>query len=48
MDQVRLCEQCDCDEIHPLSKAASQIPGMVNKYHDAHQVLYICFRERQA
>lgn len=41
-DQVRMFKQCDRDEVHPLPGTASQIPGMVKKYHGADQVLFVC------
>ncbi|KAE8152782.1 hypothetical protein BDV25DRAFT_127750 [Aspergillus avenaceus] len=41
LDQVRMFEQCDRDEVHPLAKTG-QVPGMVDRYHVANQVLYIC------
>lgn len=40
--------KCEClnsvimMKVHPLPGTESQIPGMVNQYHEADQVLYIC------
>lgn len=44
LEQVQRFEQCGRDEVHLFSET-SQVPGMVDKYHTANQVLYICSRK---
>ena len=41
LDQVQIFKQCDRGEVHPLPETSPVVPGMVNKYHMANQVLYI-------
>ncbi|KAJ5783040.1 hypothetical protein N7457_004814 [Penicillium paradoxum] len=40
--QVQMFKQADRDQVYPLPGRASNIPGMVGKYHNADQVLFIC------
>ena len=42
LDQVRMFKQCDRGEVHPLPGTSPVVPGMVDKYDMANQVLYIC------
>ena len=42
LDQVRMFEKCDRDEVHPLADTSQVVPGMVDKYYMTDQVLYIC------
>ena len=42
LDQVRMFKQCNRDEVHPLTEASQVVPGMVDQYYMANQVLYIC------
>ena len=42
LEQVRVLNQCPRDEVHPLAGTSPVVPGMVNMYDRAYQVLYIC------
>lgn len=44
-DQLRMFRHVDRDQVYPLPRRPNKVPGMVKKYHNAGQVLFICSDE---